>query len=252
LCKEIDKYFETAPFTKKFELIGGEALIRKDLADIVQYVSKYKKQFHEFRITTNGTIVPNDSLILALKGIDLGGGGVEILVDDYGAVSKKAKDVKAKLEENGLRCIYRDYCGDNTYCNGWVIYGEYKKNNSYEAACKLYSECGLPRKLNLCFAVINGRMHPCMYSYQAMEFGAMPDDPSQYVDLFDEKTSVLEKRDKLAGYINAPTLTACMYCYGLTDKRERFPAAVQASGEEIHALRKKLYSLRNSADSAEY
>lgn len=252
LCGEIDKYFEVVPFTKKFELIGGEALIRKDLADIVRHVSKYKDKFAEFRITSNGTIVPGDNLILALKdmNVGMGGGGAEMLVDDYGAPSRNAKLVKTKLEENGIRCIYRDYCGDDAYCNGWVVYGEYKKNHTYAEACEIYSKCGLPRKLNLCFAVINGRMHPCMYSYQAMEFGAMPDDPSQYVDLFDTKSDLQEKRDKLAGYINAPLLTACMYCDGLLDDRERFPAAEQASHEEILELRKKLLALRRNVPAA--
>ena len=62
-----------------FHISGGEPLLYKYTADLVEYIDKnYRNQIDTLRMVTNGTIVPQDTILSKLSQC-----GVEITVDDY-------------------------------------------------------------------------------------------------------------------------------------------------------------------------
>jgi hypothetical protein len=225
LKKEIEKYFELVEYTQKFDVSGGEPLLHKDLPALLSFVLNYKRQFGRLRIVTNGTIIPSDELINALKEY---GEQADVLIDNYGDnLSKNAVNLSEKLEENGVMHILRDQHKDALHFGGWVDFGDLTKKHSMEEAKKLFVKCAVPSKIGFCFRIKEGKMSPCAVTSQCMEFGVIEDNPEEYIDLFDEISTVEEKREKMKKIFNMQGFTACMYCNGFSEDSERFIPAEQ-------------------------
>lgn len=79
LVKDIDLFFSCVDHILLFHISGGEPLLYKYTADLVEYIDKnYRNQIDTLRMVTNGTIVPQDTILSKLSQC-----GVEITVDDY-------------------------------------------------------------------------------------------------------------------------------------------------------------------------
>ena len=79
LVKDIDLFFSCVDHIMLFHISGGEPLLYKYTADLVEYIDKnYRNQIDTLRMVTNGTIVPQDTILSKLSQC-----GVEITVDDY-------------------------------------------------------------------------------------------------------------------------------------------------------------------------
>jgi hypothetical protein len=76
----------------------------------------------------------------------------------------------------------------------------------------------------------DGKVHWCSRSMRGMELGLIPDNPNDYVDLFNEKENKEQKQRKFASIANAEYISACDYCtgnHGTDDVNKRFNAAEQ-------------------------
>lgn len=117
IMASVDKYFASMGDVCLFTLSGGEPLLHPDLVRMVQHFKQYASRMEKFEIITNGTIVPSEALLLALKEIP----NVDVMIDDYGKnISKKVDDVVMAFEKYGIRYRRRKYYGEDAHAGGWL------------------------------------------------------------------------------------------------------------------------------------
>lgn len=225
LKEEIDKYFALVHYTMKFDVSGGEPLMRSDLAEVMEYLLQYKQQFGRVRINTNGTLLPSNALLDVLKEY---GVQADVLIDHYGdKLSKKAIEMAEVLDKHGISYILRRQDADNLHCGGWVDFGDLSEKHTEEEAKALFAKCAISNKIGFGFRIKEGIMSPCAVANQCVEFGKMASVPEEYVDLFDKATDLKEKRRKLENIFNLDSLTACRYCNGICADSIRYIPAEQ-------------------------
>ncbi|TCO76455.1 radical SAM protein [Marinisporobacter balticus] len=225
--RTVDKYFEIVNHVGKFTISGGEPFLHQELDLIIEHISNYFDRIDIFEIITNGTIIPNDKLIRTMAKFKE---KVNIMIDEYGDLSKKVADIKACFDKKEISYRIRNYGKENPHCGGWVDFGDFsRKHYSEEETIEKFNKCAYPRKLQFCFSIMNGEIHPCTPSRRCMELGIIKKDKSEYIDLFDEQVSVEEQRQKFISILNKSYLSACAYCNGLCDDSERFVPAEQLS-----------------------
>lgn len=79
LVRDIDLFFSCVDYIMLFHVSGGEPLLDKHTADIIQYLdANYGEKINTLRLVTNGTVVPDDVFLEKLSKCN-----VEITVDDY-------------------------------------------------------------------------------------------------------------------------------------------------------------------------
>ena len=79
LVRDVDLFFLCVDRIMLFHVSGGEPLIYKYTADLIEYINKnYGDRIDTLRTVTNGTIVPDERVLKKLSNCN-----VEITVDDY-------------------------------------------------------------------------------------------------------------------------------------------------------------------------
>ena len=79
LVRDVDLFFLCVDRIMLFHVSGGEPLIYKYTADLIEYIDKnYGDRIDTLRTVTNGTIVPDERVLKKLSNCN-----VEITVDDY-------------------------------------------------------------------------------------------------------------------------------------------------------------------------
>lgn len=228
--KEISKYFEIVNHVGKFTISGGEPFLHKELHLIIKKISVFFDQIEVLEIITNGTIYPSDELISVLIEYK---DKMTIMIDDYGSLSNNVKNISSLFYEHGINYRIRKYSGDNLHCGGWVDFRDFsQKHFSDEEIEAKYKKCAYPGKLQFCFSIMNGEIHPCVPSRRCMELGIIPKNKDEYINLFDDSISIEEQKQKIHNILNGKSLTACAFCSGLCDDSERFIPAEQLLCEE--------------------
>ncbi len=79
LKKDVDLFFSCVDHIMLFHVSGGEPMLYKHTADLIEYISRnYGDRIDTLRTVTNGTVVPEDEVLEKLSQSK-----VEITVDDY-------------------------------------------------------------------------------------------------------------------------------------------------------------------------
>ena len=79
LVRDVDLFFSCVDRIMLFHVSGGEPMLYKHTADLIEYIDKnYGDRIDTLRTVTNGTVVPDDNMLLKLSKCK-----VEVTVDDY-------------------------------------------------------------------------------------------------------------------------------------------------------------------------
>lgn len=79
LKNDVDLFFKCVDRIMLFHVSGGEPMMYKHTADIIDYIDKnYGDRIDKLRTVTNGTVVPSDEVLEKLQRCN-----IEITVDDY-------------------------------------------------------------------------------------------------------------------------------------------------------------------------
>lgn len=222
----IDRYFSIVDYVEKFTVTGGEPFLHEDLSRILEKIIEHKGQFGKIEIITNGTLFPNKDLQTVLEKYGKQDGCIIIMVDDYGEISTKVPNLEKYFKDNKIVHRIRIYHGDDAYCGGWVNFSDFsKKLNSEIEMIQKFQKCALP-KMNFCFAIKKGEMHPCTFAHRIMELNLMPRNKSEYIDLFDDST-VEQQKAKIRNILNIKYFSACAYCNGMCEDSQRYAPAEQ-------------------------
>lgn len=99
--RSIDLFFERIDFVTYFGLIGGETFLHPDLEKIIVYLGEnYRSQIGRITVVTNGTVVPDESLLQVIKKYEM-----YLSISDYTNIvhyEKKMEQLIKKAEEYGI------------------------------------------------------------------------------------------------------------------------------------------------------
>ncbi len=231
----IKRYFEIVDHVELFSISGGEPLLYKNLPDFLDRLIEYSDRFDKLEIITNGTMIPSQELINAVK--PFGSKIYRFLVDNYN-ISSKIPEIRSKLEEGGIPYIVRDNNSQNSHCDGWVDLGKIDAMiNDDNKAEELFKKCVYVQKMGFCFGIYRGIMTPCgpVRRRRSLGHDVSYDD---YIDLFDDTLSVEDQRKKIMNMYTTNYLETCKYCNGFCENSPRFTPAEQLTKEEIASLQR--------------
>ncbi len=202
IISDIDSYFNIVDYVSVFHLVGGEPFLYPNIENVITHILKnYITKIDKLIITTNGTILPKDTIIQLLKNND-----VILSVSDY---SDKLEFVKSKITK--VLNVYKNN-NINHYVRNeieWYDFGDLrvKKNLPTDDLIKHFDSCTAPfRGLN------DGKFYYCHLNTSAVRTKLFPLSENDYVDI-----NTISKEDLLKfdlGYTDLGYITFCDNCNG--------------------------------------
>ena len=204
LKSEADLFFSKIDTLGIFHLVGGEPLLNRSLEDYVEYLGTtyYGKRFHNFWITSNGTVAPSARLRELFKRFN-----VFVSVTDYSAVlphiANKTKRSLAIYGESGVNFLHNVE-------KSWIDFGDprvvYETDES--KLKRHFQRCTVPYR-----GIAGNRFYYCNLSVGADESGAKAAQPGDYIEI----TKELDPLDMIQfdlGTVPRGYLTLCESCSG--------------------------------------
>ena len=192
----IDIIKENVDDIGEFRVIGGEPLMNKDWAHIVNGINE-KNPDRQIFIYTNGTIAPKDEQLKTFQGKN-----VNFLITDYGKLSRNKDKLTEKLIKHGISYV-------SNPVNDWVDCSSIRHHKRTVPELKeVFKECCV----KYIYTLLNGRLYRCPFIANATNLKAIPDNPANYVDLFSKTNDVKQKIRNLVKTTNF--FPACDFCDG--------------------------------------
>jgi hypothetical protein len=218
----IEKVIQLFDFTRDFRITGGEVFLYPEINKVLTEAAKYKDKFEFLSVVTNATFIPNKSILRTIANLPC---NVVFRIDNYGKWSTKTTELIEVARSFNIEPEVRFYNEYEMAFGGWLDLGDYT-DKGYTAQQKesLFKHCKLPTD---CGVVWNGKFNCCPYCASGYNLGEIGMAEYEYVDLFDNSLSVVEKRLKVSKWNEKPYI-GCSYCNGYdTENSPRIPAAEQ-------------------------
>ena len=209
LVADVDLFFSCVDHIMLFHVSGGEPMIYKHTADLIEYIDKnYGDRIDTLRTVTNGTIVPKPEVLEKLSKCN-----IEITIDDY-------REAVPRFNNNFDELINRlNEYGIKYYINkaeSWIDLAPEKTDYSdypEEQLIKHRDECSQSWQ-----ELRDGKLYSCNYAAYATVAGiAGEQDLEEAYDLtcFDDtkKKELVEFR---LGYTEKGYTNFCKKCRGFT------------------------------------
>ena len=217
-----DAFFSICDYVHTFVLIGGEPLLYKNLAEVIEYIGKkYRNRIYRFQISTNGTILPSDDIKEKSKRYD-----VFYLISNYSVQIPKLKEQYRKLtetlNESGIEfALFPEE-------TEWTDYGfqTVERDDDPQKLISVFDACHTE-----CHEIRGKKFYYCVMARSVnenMNLGVGLDD---YLDLDTlDPRSISDKRifmEYSLGYSEKGYLEMCRFCNGAEREDHPIPAAVQ-------------------------
>lgn len=224
-ARQLDAFFEVWDEADRLNFIGGEPMLHPQLYEIALEVLRHKDRIHSLRITTNGTVLPDERAIKLLSGCDI---PFTVVISNYGSLSRKFIELQELLARYDISVRIDNYSSEDggLYYGGWVDFGDYTYMNYDEKEVwRVWKECSCLKQHF--YHLDEGKVFQCPYPYQFYNRKGIIPEPGEYLDLFDESMSLEEKKQIAKGFFQKP-MSACKYCHSLNEKNsKRYPPAEQ-------------------------
>lgn len=211
-----DSFFKAFDFVGEFVLIGGEPFLYKQLDEIIEYIGeKYRSQIHLFTITTNGTIIPNNSTIELCKKYN-----VTIRVSDYSDSISKLKQQYEKLYKilEELDCIVWETDKEAS----WFDYGFFDVvTEDTDTMRENFDKCKAT-----CREVNGNKYYYCVMAHTVAKNSGLNIGLEEYFSL-DDNFNRKELLEFEVGYSDKGYLEMCGRCRGKAASKYLIPAAEQ-------------------------
>jgi organic radical activating enzyme len=202
IISDIDSYFKIVDYVSVFHLVGGEPFLYPNIENVIKHIlENYITKIDKLIITTNGTILPKDTIIQLLKDND-----VILSVSDY---SDKLEFIKSKITK--VLDVYKNN-NINHYVRNeieWYDFGDLRvsKKLPTDELIKHFDSCTAPfRGLN------DGKFYYCHLNTSAVRTKIFPLNENDYVDIKTISKEELLKFD--LGYTDLGYITFCDNCNG--------------------------------------
>jgi uncharacterized Fe-S cluster-containing radical SAM superfamily protein len=204
IFKVLDKLMCNIDRLYRLKLHGGEVFLHPELSDIIEYVGKQHKIL-SFRLTTNGTIIPNQDILDLIKEFNF-----VVQISDYNLPNVKTNELIRILEEKNVRYVYLN----NRMWRDMGWFGERESSR--------LRDCTISR----CISLLDGEIFICSRA-------AMMDKQrilnSECVSVFQDRKSF---QKELVLFYNALSMNACLHCNGDTKFSPEIPAGIQRRAEQ--------------------
>ena len=214
LSSDLDVFFNRVDYVQWFAILGGDPLLNKNLAEYLKKLMKYSSRIAEIVIDTNGSIVPDDTLLEYAKEL----GNARIMVNNYRVSTQYEKiynKVVEKVKNSGVSYTLREYDWSQ-YRRGFAITDE------QELKCH-YNRCYQPFT-----AFQNKRFYTCHLPWSAARCGIGTDDSEDYLSFEDPSVTDLDIVKAALGHLPRGYTSNCAMCNGCDpDFYEKIHKAVQ-------------------------
>ena len=200
----------------QLKLLGGEPFVcQKTLIKVLEYLKDQTDRFDEVDIITNGTLIPSEECINAMKNTPK----LKVVFSNYGELSSKLKEFS---ELCGKEEIAFDIVGDDS----WWDFGGMKLREEKESKTQHRFDGCYSRRL--CTSLYRGKLYVCPRQAHAIRLGLVPEESSELVDVmspeFDDPSKL---HDAIYALIDRKKrISSCKYCG--CDDWIKVPRAVQA------------------------
>ena len=197
ILEAIDLLNRNVDYIGEFRVIGGEPLMNKNWAKIVNAIVDADSS-RKVMVYTNGTICPKDNQLESFKGKD-----INFYITDYGVdLSVNVNRMEESLNRHGIGYMRKP--ADN-----WVDCSNIKHHKRSPAKLKqVFKEC-CAKKL---YTVLNGKLYTCPFIANAANLNAIPDNKADYVDLFSVSENLKGNIRRLINMKNF--FPGCDFCDG--------------------------------------
>lgn len=195
-------------------LVGGEPFLSKDISEIIFHMADFP-QINHIHFFTNGTIIPDEKDIRALKNPK-----VKIIISDYGNLSRK-------------KCELTDWCRKNNINFHlksedlqWGYVGDMQaRGRTAEELQKQFKHCN-----NYCRSILNGKLFYCPRAAHSDDLGYVT-TAYDYVDLLHGNA---DRASIMNIVYSSHYFSACDYCnYGTAEMVPIVPGVqMNKSGKE--------------------
>jgi MoaA/NifB/PqqE/SkfB family radical SAM enzyme len=228
IIADIDLFFKCVDYVMIFHVSGGEPMLFKHIAEVIDYLSNnYGDRIGTLRTVTNGTVIPSEEVLSKLSECN-----VEITVDDYReAIPNSAKKFDRLLEKLTEHKI-KHYVN---YTDSWVDLAPERtdfSNLSDEQLQQHRDECNQSWQ-----ELRDGKLYSCNYAAYATVAGiAGEQDLEETYNLRDfddsKKKELVEFR---LGYTTKGYTNFCKHCRGFTESSQAksVKPAIQVKRGEI-------------------
>lgn len=211
VLQSFDNLLHSNCYIKTVKLLGGEPLVNQDFVQEMLIRYKDEAQIGCFQIITNGTIVPNEETLRAMRE----NGRCYVIFSNYGELSRKQEEAIKALEEYGIESVVeRDEDITITNNTKWIDYGEVKHYQfPKEKHQKMFDTC----RDKECTTLMNGRLFFCPRIAHGVALKLIPEDlPRNSINMLDEALTGVDwreiKKECIEFISNEQYLPACEYC----------------------------------------
>lgn len=196
----------------RINLMGGEPLLNQKLMREILLRYKDEEQIGFFQTITNGTIIPSEDTLTAMKS----NGRFYVIFSNYGDLSRKQDEAVWAFSQYGIESVIieeKDITSDNNTL--WIDYGEVKHYSfSAEKHQKMFDEC-IDGKT--CTTLMNGKLFICPRIAHGVNLGLIPESLKRCnVDLSNETLRGMERenvKEKCIHYLSDKQYPlVCEYC----------------------------------------
>lgn len=222
IVSDIKIFLDAVKELQEIELFGGEPLLYPNLSKIVSAL-KNEERIKQISVITNGTILPDDQLIQALKNDSR----IIYRMSCYGSLSTKIEETESILKMNGIRHEIIDY-------KTWYKNSEIKLlNETDEQLRKKFSCC-----MEGCgMAYWCGKIYFCATLPFLIEINAFPQSDDNFYDIRNSVSDYQKKVEEIYQYAARSNtdcyVDACRYCTGKSTANFKQSVAV---AEQVKGL----------------
>lgn len=198
---DLDKALPLFSRIDTFHIQGGEPLLYSDLEELLIYTkATYGHVLKNIQIATNGTIIPSENVLKALKATN-----TSVRISNY-PIASKADELKEILEKWEIN--YRVYNFVNRV-GAWSDAGglDYFIPKEKDVVRQVF-ECGW----NACFTIENGLIGRCARSIPALKLQNIQMREVDYINLRNE----LDVKKVHKYFTITSPMACCRHCKGTT------------------------------------
>ena len=220
--KLVDRYFQLVSSVGTFNITGGEPLLHKNLASILEYVANYFSQIREsLDLVTNGTLGINADVLDFYRRYRE---KARVIISDYGDKSPKIPMLIESLNSIGMSVRIEHYHGDNILRGGWVDLRDHSLKHLPDTDINDLP-CHLRNRSN--YVIRSGALWYCTPSKWRMQNGIIPFNKDEFIDLLDDNQAIDDQKAILRGLLKKGGTTSCFYCAGVRNDGPRYVPARQ-------------------------
>jgi organic radical activating enzyme len=225
ITQDFNTYFKFVDVLDRLVITGGEPFLHKQFLKIIEYiVDNFRERYLSFAIISNGTIVPEDDILLYLAKND-----ILLSVSDYTSSNHQLLGKQNALIDK-LKSFQVPFAVNKSL--QWFDYNLGYADNRFGSEKDInhhFDMCGYP-----CRFLKEKKLYFCTSDYCARQAGVIPSatENGAYYDLTEINNINQTKREIFEfseGFVNERGyLLSCVKCYGgFTSNNHLIPVGIQ-------------------------